>query len=114
MGEAAVRVQTRFIDARALMDAVGASLLRGSLRLPIQLRFAQPFEVVLVAADGSEAVRGSAEVVENAGHATWIRFLSATPELPGDDSARCMLADVDVTTPAENGEPVAPPSTEAF
>jgi hypothetical protein len=100
-----------------LIAAAGSALLRGSLRLPLPLKFETPFEVTLVAADGTEAVRGAAEIIEHAGHATWIRFLSAEPESPGDDSSRCMLADVDVdiTGPKEAVvEPVASSSSEAF
>jgi hypothetical protein len=117
MGDAALRVQTKFSTAESLLAAAGSALVRGSLRLPLPLKFDTPFEVTLVAADGTEAVRGTAEIVEHAGHATWIRFLSAEPESPGDDSVRCMLADVDVdiTGPQEAVvQPVASSSSEAF
>lgn len=117
MGDAALRVQTKFATSESLIAAAGSALLRGSLRLPLPLKFETPFEVTLVAADGTEAVRGTAEIVEDAGHATWIRFLSAAPESPGDDSSRCILADVDVdiTGPQEAVvEPVATSSSEAF
>src|ERR1043165_3372354 len=116
MGDA-LRVQTKFATATDLLNVVGGALERGSLRLPLHLRFSTPFEVTLVAADGAEAVRGTAEVVEHAGHATWIRFVSAAPEQGGDDSARCMLADVDVDIPGPQAaavETVASSSSEAF
>ncbi|HUS29691.1 MAG TPA: PEGA domain-containing protein [Kofleriaceae bacterium] len=117
MGDAALKVQTRFATAVELLKAVGTALERGSLRLPLPLKFETPFKVTLVAANGAEAVRGTAEIVEHAGHATWIRFLSAGPELPGDDASRCMLADVDVdvTGPQEAVvEPAASSTSEAF
>ncbi len=91
---AGMRVQTRYATTDAVIENIGASLTRGSLRVPVQIKAKQPFEVVLETSTGAEAVRGSAEVIGHAGDATWIRFLSAADN-QGDD-ARWILADVKV------------------
>src|SRR5258706_2949429 len=98
MGDDALRVQTRFSDTEEVMAVVGGALARGWLRLPLKVTFEQPFEVVLVSADGAQALRSYAEVVERAGAATWIRFLSAAPAAETEKGSRCMLAEVDVET----------------
>ncbi|NVB79077.1 MAG: hypothetical protein HOV81_11820, partial [Kofleriaceae bacterium] len=91
---AAMRVQTRFATTEAVIESIGASLTRGSLRVPVQIKAKQPFDVVLETSSGDEAVRGPAEVIGHAGDATWIRFLSAADN-QGDD-ARWILSDVKV------------------
>src|SRR4249919_1293013 len=99
MGDASLRVQTKYPSADALLRVVGASLQRGSLRVPIHVAFEQTFELILASLDGEEAVCGTAEVIEHAGDATWVRFLSASPA-SGTDPARCVLVDTEVMSPA--------------
>lgn len=91
---AALRVLTCFETTDAVIENLGASLTRGSIRVPIQLKTQAPFDVVLETRSGLEAVRGSSVVIEHAGDATWIRFLSAADH-QGDD-ARWILSDVSV------------------
>lgn len=99
MGDALLRVQTKYPSAQALLLVVGPSLQRGSLRVPLHVAFEQPFELSLVSLDGEEAVCGTAEVVEHAGDATWVRFLSASAD-SASEPARCVLVDTEVMSPA--------------
>jgi hypothetical protein len=98
MGDASLRVQTKYPNAEALLHVVGATLQRGALRVPIHVAFEQPFELILASLDGDEPVSGRAEVVEHAGDATWVRFLSASPD--STEPARCVLVDTEVMSPA--------------
>jgi hypothetical protein len=105
MGEAILHVQTKYPSAESLRLVVGASLKRGSLCVPLPVVFEQTFELVLASLDGVEAVSGEAEVVEHAGDATWVRFLSARTA----EDTRCVLVDTEVMSPA----PLAAPETIA-
>lgn len=67
--------------------------------MPIPVSFEQPFELILASLDGEEAVCGTAEIVEHAGDATWVRFLSASPD-SATETARCVLVDTEVMSPA--------------
>lgn len=105
MGDAVLHVQTKYPSAESLRLVVGASLKRGSLCVPLPVRFEHTFELVLASLDGVEAVSGEAEVVEQAGDTTWVRFLSAR----GAEDTRCVLVDTEVMSPA----PLAAPETIA-
>lgn len=98
MGDASLRVQTKYPSTGELLRVVGPSLQRGSLRVPVHVAFDQPFALILVSLDGEEAISGTAEVVEHAGDATWVRFLSAAPDST-TEPARCVLVDTEVMSP---------------
>lgn len=73
-----VVVQTTFETSEALMNAIGSSVHRGRLCLPMRIDLDQPFQLVLATRDGERTVVGRVEVVSSSPESSWLRFASAT------------------------------------